>query len=58
MADEERALLESYWPDLDTLPVVFPTDRWWPRDIVIVDMTRGPTAIRPQATKARSRRCC
>jgi hypothetical protein len=46
MADEERALLESYWPDLDTLPVVFPTDRWWPRDIVFVDMTRGPPAIR------------
>jgi hypothetical protein len=46
MADEERALLESYWPDLDMLPVVFPTDRWWPRDIVIVDMTRGPPAIR------------
>jgi hypothetical protein len=32
MADEERALLESYWPDLGTLPVVF--------------MTRGPPAIR------------
>jgi hypothetical protein len=32
MADEERALLESYWPDLDTLPVMFPTVRWWPRD--------------------------
>jgi hypothetical protein len=46
MADGERALLESYWPDLDTLPVVFPTDRWWPRDIVIVDMTRGPPATR------------
>jgi len=43
--DEERALLESYWPDLDTLPVLFPTDRWWPRDSVIVDMTRGPPAI-------------
>jgi len=25
---------------------VFPTDRWWPRDIVFVDMTRGPPAIR------------
>jgi hypothetical protein len=46
MADEERALLESYWPDLATLPVVFPTDRWWPRDVVFVDMTRGPPAIR------------
>jgi hypothetical protein len=46
MADGDRTLLESYWPDLDTLPVVFPTDRWWPRDIVIVNMARGPPATR------------
>jgi hypothetical protein len=46
MADGDRTLLESYWPDLDSLPVVFPTDRWWPRDIVIVDMARGPPATR------------
>jgi hypothetical protein len=45
-ADGDRTLLESYWPDLDSLPVVFPTDRWWPRDIVIVDMARGPPATR------------
>ena len=52
MADEERALLESYWPDLDTPPVVFPTDCWWPRDIAFVEMTRGP----PRDTFLRLRR--